>query len=810
MSVSAARALVIFALLGAIGFGAAVSPAGAQSAVTFVDSDVTADTTWTAEEGPYRLVGNVTVASNATLTVGPGTTVEFAEGVTLSVAGEFVTSGTESSPVRLIASRPISTPGSWGSIRTVGSESPIVSLTHTEVAHATNGISIQTADSTLRISETVFTSISGSGIRVKRADARTELAVRESRFQHVGNGIVAGRTDLIPVETASNWSITHSTFSSVDGTGVRIEADRITRFTLRANVFDGMAVNAVRLESERIRAAEIRSNRVTDSTRAVSVETADVSVFAIAGNEFSVSGTAVDLRLERNVFGLRIADNRIVGGGTGVAIVHDPRRDGFYSFDLSVTENEIRGQEKSGIRLATSAFSDSSMSIRNNTVAENGRYGIRLTVDAFQDAVVADNRIRKNGYSGLSMTAWEVRNTIVRGNLVQSNGASGIEIVARSTMEGVTVTGNELLDNAREGLLIRSGHQTDGRYTVRENVVAANAYGIVLTGPQTGVLSKNSIVFNTVGYWEREPRPDADPGIGVLVTDNATHIELVRNDIYGNRVGLQTSIEGTVSAAGNYWGAESGPYHRSINPEGEGNAVVTHTGWVDLVEVRTEPVSERYWRPNVTLSIDPNPAWPGQRVRISAAGSSDRDGAISTYRFTIGGHTTGTNRPLRTVTYTALGSYPVSLWVEDGMGIESAKPATALLRIEPQPTTTEPTTAVTTTQPPTVVTTARTTVPPQPPEGGGPGLLGWTGAGLGAILYGIAVVFGARGMYETLTEKPLSVRGRRIQVLAFAGVTVWAVASVMGPSVLRMVAAIGLLSWGVLTGFAFALVKFRR
>ena len=135
MSISGTRVLALLALIGAIGLVVASSPVGAQSAVTFVDSDVTDDTTWTAEDGPYRVVGNVTVASNATLTVQPGTTVEFAEGVTMAVAGDLFANGTESDAVRLIASRPASTPGTWGSIRTVGSGSPTVSLAHTEVGN---------------------------------------------------------------------------------------------------------------------------------------------------------------------------------------------------------------------------------------------------------------------------------------------------------------------------------------------------------------------------------------------------------------------------------------------------------------------------------------------------------------------------------------------------------------------------------------------------------------------------------------------------------------------------------------------------
>ncbi|MFW5922006.1 MAG: right-handed parallel beta-helix repeat-containing protein [Halodesulfurarchaeum sp.] len=803
MSISATRVLAVIALIGAIGLVVAAAPVGGQSAVTFVDSNLTEDTTWTAEDGPYRVVGNVTVASNATLTIRQGTTVEFAEGVTLSVAGDVDANGTESSVVRLIGSRPASTAGSWGSIRTVGSGSPTVSLAHTEIAHATQGISVHNPDSTVRVSESTFASIDGTGIAVRRADGRTDLTVRESRFQNVEGGIAAARTAILPLEAASSWSITDTTFEGVSETGIRIDAERITRLTVRDNRFEDVEETGVDLESERIRASRVRSNEVTGPNRGVTVETADVSDLSFLENEFAVSETAVDLHLERNIHGLTVADNHVDGGQNGVAIEHDPRRDGFFSFDLSVTGNEIRELGESGLTLATSSFSDSSMAIRNNTVAENGRFGLRLTVADFQDALVADNRITGNGRSGLSMAARSVRGTAVRGNTVRDNGASGIEIRARSAMERVAVTGNELLDNAREGLAIRTGERTDAGYTVTENVVAANAYGIALAGPQTGNLSRNAIVFNTVEFGALERRADADPGVGVLVTEAAADVELNRNDVYGNRVGLQTIVDGTVTAKNNYWGAASGPYHRSINPEGEGNAVVTEEGWVELIEVRSDPVGETYARPTASLAIDPQPGHPGQEVTISGAESADADGTIERYRFTIDGRTTVGDSSVRTATFEENGSYEVSLWVEDDMGIESAEPATGLVRIEPEPTTREPTTREPTTAGPTTTST------PTPPDADGSGLLGWIGAGLGAVFYGIAVVFGVRGMYETLTEKPLTVRGRRIQVLAFAGIGVWAVASFVGPRLLGTVALVSLALWLVATGAAFALVKLR-
>ncbi|HTD66720.1 MAG TPA: CotH kinase family protein, partial [Candidatus Limnocylindria bacterium] len=56
------------------------------SAFTSVSGNISANTVWSAGSGPYRVTANVTVASGATLTIQPGTTVYLNSGVGISVA----------------------------------------------------------------------------------------------------------------------------------------------------------------------------------------------------------------------------------------------------------------------------------------------------------------------------------------------------------------------------------------------------------------------------------------------------------------------------------------------------------------------------------------------------------------------------------------------------------------------------------------------------------------------------------------------------------------------------------------------------
>lgn len=793
---------LLVVLFGGLGVVAAASPAAAQTGATPVYENVTENTTWTAEEGPYRVVEDVTVGPEATLSVGPGTTVEVAEGVTVSVAGELRANGTADAPVRFVGSGTDPVPGEWEGIRTVGTETATVSLSRVDVSGATNALVLDNPSADVDIVHATIGETADAAIRARQAAGDTSLRLHNVTVADARAGIAATRSELLPVTAVSGWTVTESTFRDLEGAAIDLHASRILRLSVTDTRFAAVDGPALSLDAERLRTATVRGNEVDRAQTGLAVEAGDVSALSVRENHIAPVGTGVDLSLERNVHDLVVLDNEVAGGEDGLAIDHDPRDDGYYSFDLQVARNALRDVAGDAVRFRSSLFSDMDLAVENNTVADAGGYGILLTPGASEETAVRNNTVRGTGDTGLHLAARHVRGTAVVDNAVRDAGLSGIDLRARQTIERARIDDNDLLNNARDGLAVQSGSATAGNYTVGNNRIAANAYGVVLAGPQTARLTNNAVVHNTVASGPLIEREVMASGVGVLVRDGAENVTLTENDVYGNRAGLATVIDGTVHARENYWGAQSGPYHPSINPEGEGDAIVTTEGWVAVVKHREERVHRAYERPVAALAASPERPRVNQTVEFSGANASDPDGTVTRYRFAVENETSVSESVTRNATFAAPGTYEASLWVEDEMGIESAHPARLTLSVEETERTTSPETTPASGTPRAPSTTSA-------PEREAVGVFGWFGGLLGGAFYGIAVVFGIRGLYQTLTERPLSVRGRRVQLYAVLGVAVWALTSLLGPTFLRIFAGAALLAWVLGTGVAYVTVQLR-
>lgn len=471
--------------------------AAGGSSQTFIEDDITTDTTWEAGDGPYRVVNSISVAEDTTLTVEPGARVEFAEGVTFTVTGE-LTAGSATGE-RVTFTSPKSSPeaGAWEGIQVTGA----VEFTNAEIRYA---------DEAFRLGgEATFAGVTVANVSssaLEFAD-RPTVAIRDSTIvgplTYSGDGAfeslsltastVRGPISLGGDSVPTSITMTDSRTTGEVVFGTDVTAGRDLEITIQNNTIgDGL-----RLRYESISQATVSQNRI-DGPLSLSLSWDDY---------FDKPSTVA------------VRNNRITGtdrSGSGIGLSSEPED------QLTIEGNEIR-RFKHGINLAS---------------------GVR-------NLVVRDNHIYDNTH-GIRSTGLKLDRMQITENSIVSNGGTGV-----------------LLGTNRRSTWILEGKQVD----ITSNIISANQRGVVIreTGYTRINAAGNAITRNQ--------------GVGVVVNqdDDSTAHTVTNSVIANNGVGFRAEEETKTSIEGNYWGAENGPYHSSINPSGAGDNVTGQLSSVDLV-----------------------------------------------------------------------------------------------------------------------------------------------------------------------------------------------------------------------------------
>ena len=282
-------------------------------------------------------------------------------------------------------------------------------------------------------------------------------------------------------------------------------------------------------------------------------------------------------------------------------------------------------------------ITNSESTVQNSLIAENQENGICITGNG--QVTIQENTILANG-NGLLLTGNEISGVNISQNIISASKQSGIRIDANNT-----------------------------DFAIINNIVSSNDKGFYISSPESTYITNNSISYNKIGILYDEGDHKAD-----------------FNDVYGNEMAMDVLLNATVNAEHNYWGDKSGPYHESLNPNGQGNPVGGDGVNLDFIFFLTKPIGIINTRPTATLQTDRISVLPNENIMFFATNSFDNDGHVDKYFFNFGdGKNSGwTTLSIVTHKYSSNGTYYANLTVMDDYGVVSNN-ATATIRVQNLP-----------------------------------------------------------------------------------------------------------------------------
>ncbi|BFM06370.1 right-handed parallel beta-helix repeat-containing protein [Halioxenophilus aromaticivorans] len=463
------------------------------------------DTTWSSSD-THIVTGDVTVQAGTTLTVEPGTTIQFqalsddqgggseSSRPELIVEGDLVALGTQAAPIVLTSNAANPAAGDWGGIHQNGGD---VSLAYTTVQYSTVGLEYSAEGgviTSVSISDSTIADTTGAGITASASSsAVVTLDVQNTALNNIGGTGIYGWSTTAGSLTAT---ITDSQLQTVGGHGVDLspqDSDSNTNLTVTVtgSTLGAIALDGFRFGSPNGYSRGLHSITAINNTLSnigdngiwvyyldeVSLEDNDLSGVGeygiylfkygsategdvtILGNSLDTSGRGGIYSYFVNTSSQHIAshliDNNTVLNATGTGIyVYNQ----LYTEALSVSGNSVNGAASNGrgIDLIIQNYTQQSVQVNDNEVQGAERAGLVITQNNSETnspPLIRGNRVFNNGsdgsYTGLSLS-WDSNSQVPELSLneVFNNSGYGIGVTSAG---GVSVVYNSVYDNNTAG-----------------------------------------------------------------------------------------------------------------------------------------------------------------------------------------------------------------------------------------------------------------------------------------------------------------------------------------------------------------------
>ena len=522
-----------------------VTTTEAVRAAVNVAGNISGNTTWTAAEGPYLVVGDVQVNPGITLTIEAGTVVKF-NGTLLYVSGTLNAQGTTGSPVYFTSYHDDSVggdsngnggdtspaPGNWVSILVHDGGS--ATLSHCTIRYAGaymggsaiwNGMGgiFKTGPGNLSVDHCTVTDTSTKGIWLSAATGTVAVTNSTISNNPVNGILLEGSSATI---TLSGNAIQNNTGS---GIYVNNSSPTIAGNTISGNTAYGISVTGIAIPGS------ISNNTISGNTSgSIGIDANSSGVPVAENNTFSdglsiIGGTVDrDITWGNNYTYVLKSDVAI---NTGRTVTVPAGRVVKFNGTYIYVSGTLNAQGTTGSPVYFTSYHDDSVGGDSNgnggaTTPAAGQW-VSIAVNDGGSANLSNCFIRyagaymggsaiwngmggifKTGSGNLSVEHCTVTDTSTKG--IWLSAATGTVAVTNSTisnnpvngilLEGssatITLSGNAIQNNTGSGIYVNNSSPTIAGNTISGNT----AYGISVTGIAIpGSISNNTISGNTSG-----------------------------------------------------------------------------------------------------------------------------------------------------------------------------------------------------------------------------------------------------------------------------------------------------------------------
>jgi len=268
-------------------------------AATYVEGPITQDTVWTLVDSPFVVSKDVTVYSNATLTIEPGVEVKFGGNFSLLIWGKLYANGTGNT-ITFTSNKEQPVVGDWNSIGFYGPQKS--TLVGCSIQYASDAIFIQNgnleiASSSVSLSQNAIIAINGD-LKIQNCivnlSSYNGINITDSQSTVTDSIITENQESGICITGNEQVTIQNNSILA-NGNGVSLTGDEASNLNVSQNIISANMQNGISIDASILSNNAILENSVSSNYRGFYVYTLESTQITNNSISYNSIGFLYDL-----------------------------------------------------------------------------------------------------------------------------------------------------------------------------------------------------------------------------------------------------------------------------------------------------------------------------------------------------------------------------------------------------------------------------------------------------------------------------------------------------------------------------------